>query len=522
MNMSVLNVDSTRTTNTHPLETFEQLESEVRSYIRSFPTVFAKAKNDRMWDIDGRTYIDFFAGAGALNYGHNNERMKRKLLEYIAGDGVIHSLDMATQAKEDFLKSFRDIILAPRGLDYKLMFPGPTGTNAVESAMKIARKVTGRQTIACFTNAFHGMSLGSLAVTGNKFKRGGAGTELSGGVFLPYDGYLGPEFDTTEYIAKLWDDDGSGVELPAAVLIETVQGEGGLNAAGAEWLRRLAEMCRSRGVLLIVDDIQMGCGRTGTFFSFEEAGIEPDVICLSKSIGGYGLPFALTLLRPELDVWSPGEHNGTFRGNNLAFIAAAEALSYWREAAFSRQIAAKAKRIRACLESVVKAQPQSGGEIRGRGLIQGIAFAESGFAERVCREAFDLGVIMETSGPNSEVAKIMPPLTIADETLERGLALFAEAVNRAAAAAAVAPASSTAAGASAAPATPAAPASAVASGASSASTALATPVASTASAASAASAAAATSTTAQAAAAKAAKVLAAGSSPISAKGSVRS
>lgn len=425
-------LDSSQSTS-DAMNTFERMESEVRSYCRSFPTVFTRAKNDRLWDEDGRSYIDFFAGAGALNYGHNNERLKEKLIDYIAGDGVTHSLDMATQAKKHFLQNFERMILGPRELDYKIMFPGPTGTNSVESAIKIARKVTGRDSIACFTNAFHGMTLGSLAVTGNKFKRQGAGVPLSGGVFLPYDGYLGPDLDTTEYIAKLWDDAGSGVMLPAAVIVETVQGEGGLNAASVQWLRNLENVCRERGVLLIVDDIQMGCGRTGTFFSFEEAGIRPDIICLSKSIGGYGLPMALTLLRRELDVWSPGEHNGTFRGNNLAFVAAAEALRYWENAEFTKEIQRKADKIRQSLSGVVQAYPELEGELRGRGFIQGIAFAEEGLAENVCAQAFELGVIMETSGPNSEVVKIMPPLTITEQTLERGLTVFEEAVKRAAA-----------------------------------------------------------------------------------------
>ncbi len=326
------------------LHVFEELESEVRSYCRSFRTVFSKASNDKLWDVAGREYIDFFAGAGALNYGHNNERIRQKLVQYLLEDGITHSLDMATKAKEDFLIRFQEVILKPRGLQYKVMFPGPTGTNAVESAMKIARKVTGRETVLCFTNAFHGMSLGSLSVTGNKFKRKGAGVALNHSVFMPYDGYFGADTDTVAYMEKLLDDPGSGVPLPAAVIVETVQGEGGLNVASVPWLKRLEKLCDQRGILLIIDDVQMGCGRTGTFFSFDEAGIRPDIVCLSKSIGGYGLPMALTLIKPELDVWAPGEHNGTFRGNNLAFIAATEALSYWETDAFSVEVIRKAKR----------------------------------------------------------------------------------------------------------------------------------------------------------------------------------
>ncbi|MCZ8521873.1 MULTISPECIES: diaminobutyrate--2-oxoglutarate transaminase [Paenibacillus] len=406
------------------LHVFDTLESEVRSYCRSFTTVFTTAKNALLYDRSGREYIDFFAGAGALNYGHNNERIRAKLISYLLRDGVTHSLDMATEAKETFLQKFHEIILKPRGLSYKIMFPGPTGTNAVESALKIARKVTGRKSVVCFTNAFHGMTLGSLALTGNKFKREGAGVELGGTVFMPYDGYFGSQLDTVDYLAKLLQDPGSGVSLPAAVILETVQGEGGLNAAGTAWIRRMAKLCDLHGILLIIDDIQMGCGRTGTFFSFEEAGIEPDVVCLSKSIGGYGLPMALTLIKPEYDAWMPGEHNGTFRGNNLAFVAAAEALEYWRSGTFEDEIREKEAEIRSALERIKARFPQLQVHIRGKGLIQGLAFAEEGLAEALCGIVFKHGLIMETSGPRSEVAKLMPPLTIGMKELAEGLQIL--------------------------------------------------------------------------------------------------
>lgn len=423
----------TETTEMTSMHVFEELESEVRSYCRSFRTVFSKARNDKLWDVDGREYIDFFAGAGALNYGHNNERIRQKLVQYLLEDGITHSLDMATKAKEDFLTRFQKVILKPRGLKYKVMFPGPTGTNSVESAMKIARKVTGRETVLCFTNAFHGMTLGSLSVTGNKFKRSGSGVALSHSVFMPYDGYFGADTDTVAYMEKLLDDPGSGVPLPAAVIVETVQGEGGLNAASTPWLKRLEKLCDQRGILLIIDDVQMGCGRTGTFFSFDDAGIRPDIVCLSKSIGGYGLPMALTLIKPELDVWAPGEHNGTFRGNNLGFIAATEALSYWETDAFSNDVMRKAKRVRTFLEEQVKLYPQLRGEVRGKGFIQGIAFADAKKAELLCEAAFKRGVIMETSGPDSEVAKLMPPLTIDNEVLEQGLQRVADSMKEIAA-----------------------------------------------------------------------------------------
>ncbi|MFC0215407.1 diaminobutyrate--2-oxoglutarate transaminase [Paenibacillus chartarius] len=410
------------------LDVFEQLESEVRSYCRSFPVVFRKAVDWTLWDTEGNEYLDFFAGAGALNYGHNNSMLKAKLIRYLIDDGISHSLDMATEAKERFLQRFKEVILTPRNLIYKVMFPGPTGTNAVEAALKIARKVTGRTNVVGFTNAFHGMTLGALAVTGNKFKRQGAGVPLHHATIMPYDGYMGAEVDTLSYFENYVKDSGSGVSLPAAVIVETLQGEGGLNMAGTGWLRGLAELCRHYGILLIIDDIQMGCGRTGSFFSFEPYGVEPDIVCLSKSIGGFGLPMALTLMKPELDVWAPGEHNGTFRGNNLAFICAAEALRYWEKTEFEQAIGEKAALLEGALQSLIIRYPQLKAEWRGKGLMQGIAFPFEGMAEAVCAAAFRRGLIMETSGTDSEVAKVMPPLTITKTALERGLHILGESV----------------------------------------------------------------------------------------------
>src|SRR5699024_4563060 len=229
-------------------------------------------------------------------------------------------------AKRDFLTAIDTNLLEPRGLDYKVMFPGPTGTNAVEAALKLARKVTGRESVISFTNAFHGMTLGSLSVTGTSMERDGAGIPLVHATPMPFDNYFGGVAEDFQWFSRVLDDSGSGLNKPAAVIVETIQGEGGINVARAVWLRALSDLCAERDILLIVDDVQMGCGRTGPFFSFEHAGIKPDIVTVSKSIGGYGLPLALTFFRSDLDVWKPGEHNGTFRGNNPAFVTATAAL----------------------------------------------------------------------------------------------------------------------------------------------------------------------------------------------------
>ncbi len=410
------------------LKVIAQLESEVRSYCRSFPAVFNWAKGSKLRDINGKEYIDFFSGAGALNYGHNHPAMKKKLVEYISSDSIVHGLDMATQAKKEFLVKFKEIILTPRKMSYKIMFPGPTGTNAVESALKLARKVTGRDTIISFTNAFHGMTLGSLAVTGNKKKRQGAGISLPNAVFMPFDQYFEEGINTVDYIRKYLEDDSSGTSIPAAIILETVQGEGGLNTASFDWLKQLEVLCREKDILLIVDDIQAGCGRTGNFFSFEAAGIKPDIVCLSKSISGYGLPMAINLIKAELDIWSPGEHNGTFRGNNPAFVTATETLNFWKDQSFSREIRYKTKIIADFLADLLEEHPELQGELRGRGFMQGIACNIDCLAKHICSAAFKRGLIIETSGAKDEVIKLMPALTIEENTLLDGLSIIKESV----------------------------------------------------------------------------------------------
>ncbi len=412
------------------LSVFETLESEVRSYCRSWPAVFDRAQGSYMYDEDGHTYLDFFSGAGALNYGHNNPVLKRALIDYIARDGVTHGLDMGTTAKRAFLESFQNMILRPRDLPYKVMFPGPTGTNAVEAALKLARKVKGRESIVSFTNAFHGMSLGSLAVTGNAFKRAGAGIPLVHGTPMPFDNYFDGRVPDFLWFERLLEDQGSGLNTPAAVIVETVQGEGGINVARPEWLRALADLCKRRDMLLIVDDIQMGCGRTGAFFSFEEAGITPDIVTLSKSIGGYGMPMSLTLFKPELDIWEPGEHNGTFRGNNPSFVTAAAALdTYWADGQTEKQTHARGEQVEQALRAICEEHVRLGAEYRGRGLVWGLEFTDKSRASAVARRAFELGLLIETSGPESEVIKLLPALTVTPEELDEGLRTLARAVN---------------------------------------------------------------------------------------------
>jgi diaminobutyrate-2-oxoglutarate transaminase len=411
---------------------FDRLESTVRSYCRSFPAVFDRARGSHLYDTTGRAYIDLFCGAGTLNYGHNEPTLKRALIDYLEHDGVLHALDMSTRAKGAFLEQLDATVLAPRGLSYKVQFTGPTGANAVEAALKLARKITGRRQVVAFTNAYHGLSLGALAVTANASYRGEAFVNRADVAFVPYDGYLGPAVDTMTFFEKLLDDRSSGLDRPAAVIVETIQAEGGVNVASTAWLQRLAAICRSHDIILIVDDIQTGCGRTGTFFSFEHAQLTPDIVVLSKAISGIGLPMSLLLIRPELDRWSIGEHTGTFRGNNAAFVTGAAALAFWSSPEFCRHVEENGRAVHAALEAIARRHPDLHMRVHGRGLLYGLETPFPELNERIPREAFERGAIIELCGGARKVVKVLPPLNIEAAVLASAMEILDASVQAAA------------------------------------------------------------------------------------------
>lgn len=403
----------------------ERMESEVRTYSRSFPVVFTQAKGARLHTEDGKEFIDFLAGAGTLNYGHNNPVIKQALVDYIASDGIVHGLDMWTKAKREYFETLEELIFKPRGLDYKVHLTGPTGTNAVEAAIRLARVATGRHNIVSFTNGFHGVTMGALAVTGNsKFREATGGIPLQGATFMPYDGYLGDNFDTLDYFEKMLNDKSGGMDRPAAVILETVQGEGGINAAGIDWLKRLDKICKGNDILLIIDDIQAGCGRTGKFFSFEHADIKPDIVTNSKSLSGFGLPFAHVLMRPDLDKWKPGQYNGTFRGFSLALTTATAALrEYWTNDTLERDVERKGRIVADRFQKIAAWLSEKGypASERGRGLMRGLDVASGDIADKITSQAFKNGLIVETCGHDGHVIKCLCPLTISDEDLVEGL-----------------------------------------------------------------------------------------------------
>jgi diaminobutyrate-2-oxoglutarate transaminase len=406
---------------------FEKYESNVRSYCRKWPSIMNKAKGSFYYDVDGNKYIDFFNGAGALNYGHNPDYIKNELIKYLENDGIIHGLDMYSKAKYDFIKTLEEKLLIPKKLDYKVLFPGPTGTNSVEAALKLARKAKKRNTVWAFTGAFHGMTLGALALTTEAHARGGAGVALNDVVHIPTPNYV-DGFDSIKYMETILNDDHSGFERPAALIMETVQCEGGIVVFDADFLKRVREFCTKEDIVLIIDDIQAGCSRTGTFFSFERAGIIPDMVCMSKSIGGYGLPLAILLLKSDLDVFTPGEHNGTFRGNQLAFVSARLGIEFNINNEVDKQVKEKEQIVKNYLENEIKPLLKDNEEFHGIGLAWGIQFESGKKARMILDKCYEYGLIIELAGRDDSVLKIFPALVIDENTLLEGLSIIKKAI----------------------------------------------------------------------------------------------
>ncbi|MGD9661715.1 MAG: aspartate aminotransferase family protein [Porticoccaceae bacterium] len=406
---------------------FDDRESDIRAYCRVYPTVFKTAVNARQTDEQGNDYIDFFAGAGVLNFGHNNPRMKAAMIEYLESNGVTHSLDMHTTAKRRFMERFVSTVLEPRNMPHKIQFMGPTGTNAVEAALKLARRATGRQEIAAFSHGFHGMTLGALACTANQYFRGAAGVPLDNvshyafGCETTCPGCaLGCGAEAIDRLRALYADSSSGVEPPAAFLLETIQAEGGVNVASKSWLQSLAALAKEVGALLIIDEIQVGCGRTGSYFSFDDLDIDPDIVCLAKGIGGMGTPLALNLVKPEYDkLWSPGEHTGTFRGQGLSFVAGTEALGYFEDDSLMATVRAHGEKI---LTALAPLKDQfSVVDVRGKGMIIGLDVGKGDTAKTIVGKCFTRGLLVASCGTGGRVVKLIPPLTIPEADLMAGL-----------------------------------------------------------------------------------------------------
>ncbi|MDZ7675693.1 MAG: aspartate aminotransferase family protein [Acidimicrobiales bacterium] len=418
---------------------FETHESEIRGYCRAYPTVFESASNARMVDEAGRSYIDFFAGAGVLNFGHNDQRMKRAMIEFLEADGVAHSLDTYTTTKRQFVERFAEVILEPRDMDHKMQFMGPTGTNAVEAALKLARLVTGRHHVTAFSHGFHGMTLGSLAATANDAFRKWAGVPLEHIVRLPNISAEGGGLEAIHAYRAALEDASSGQLPPAAFLVEVIQAEGGVHVATEEWLHAVQALAHDVGALFIVDDIQAGCGRTGSYFSFDGMGLDPDIVTLAKGLGGYGTPIAMNLNKPEIDQhWSPGAHTGTFRGQGLSFVAGYEALTYFTDDALMSDVARRGEVMCERLQQISDQHSSKEGsawEVRGRGMMRALDLEDGAMAKQVQTAAFETGLLIGPCGTGGQVLKLIPPLTIPDDDLAEGLDILEKAISTVVAAA---------------------------------------------------------------------------------------
>jgi diaminobutyrate-2-oxoglutarate transaminase len=408
-------------------DTFERYESGVRSYCRTFPMLIDRAQGSYVYDTQGNRWLDFLCGASSLNYGHNPLGLKRALLDYIERDGVVNALDLHTQAKERFLREFNRVILQPRGLNYRVQFCGPTGANSIEASLKLAKKYTGRKSVISFSNSYHGMSAGAMSVSSSFRRRNEEYLSPTWVNFLPFEGFTGLD-NELELARTLLTRPGSGYGPPAAFILELVQGEGGVNVPSKRWVQEVYRLAKELKALFIVDDIQVGCGRTSRFFSFEHFDVVPDIVCLSKSISGYGFPMSILLLNPEIDVWAPGEHNGTFRGFAYSFVTATEALlQYWDQPEFTSSLEQSSKVLESHLDLLQALAPSKIERIQQLGLIAGIKLRSPETAQKVQRRSFDDGLLVELCGPDSGTLKLLPPLTASVGELSTGMKILTAA-----------------------------------------------------------------------------------------------
>lgn len=428
----------------------KQQESNARSYPRRIPLALKRARGIYVEDVEGRQFIDCLAGAGTLALGHNHPVVIEAIQQVLADELPLHTLDLTTPVKDQFVQDLFGLLPAEFAQQTKIQFCGPTGTDAVEAALKLVRTATGRSTVLSFQGGYHGMSQGALSLMGSLGPKKPLAALLGNGVqFLPYPydyrcpfglgGELGVQVNL-RYLENLLCDPESGVTLPAAVIVEVVQGEGGVIPADLDWLRGVRRITEQAGVALIVDESQSGFGRTGKMFAFEHAGIVPDVVVMSKAIGG-SLPLAVVVYRQWLDTWLPGAHAGTFRGNQMAMAAGSAVMRYLKEHDMPAHAQAMGLRLR---EHLLQVQQDFAhlGDIRGRGLMLGVELVDpSGtpdilghrppfarLAPLVQNECLKRGLILELGGRSGSVVRFLPPLVITAEQVDEVARRFARAL----------------------------------------------------------------------------------------------
>ncbi|WP_395512162.1 diaminobutyrate--2-oxoglutarate transaminase family protein [Streptomyces racemochromogenes] len=416
-----------------------QRESAARTYARSLPIVPVRARGLTIEGADGRRYLDCLSGAGTLALGHNHPVVLEAIRGVLDSGAPLHVLDLATPVKDAFTTELFANLPAGLAADARVQFCGPAGTDAVEAALKLVRTATGRSGLLAFAGAYHGMTAGALSASG-----GATDVRVTR---LPYPqdhrcpfGVGGAEGArlSAAWTESLLDDPKGGVPAPAGMLVEPVQGEGGVHPAPDDWLRRMREITEARGIPLIADEVQTGVGRTGAFWGVDHAGVVPDVMVLSKAIGG-SLPLAVIVYRSELDAWEPGAHAGTFRGNQLAMAAGTATLAYVRRNGLAERAAELGGRMLAALRGLAADQPCVG-DVRGRGLMLGVEItdpdtgaAAPALAAAIRRACLDRGLIVELGGRHGAVVRLLPPLTLTDEQATAVLDRLADAVAAAAA-----------------------------------------------------------------------------------------
>ncbi|MFJ3827148.1 diaminobutyrate--2-oxoglutarate transaminase family protein [Streptomyces sp. NPDC090046] len=415
-----------------------QRESAARTYARSLPIVPVRARGLTIEGADGRRYLDCLSGAGTLALGHNHPVVLEAIRGVLDSGAPLHVLDLATPVKDAFTTELFANLPPALAADARIQFCGPAGTDAVEAALKLVRTATGRPGMLAFTGAYHGMTAGALDASGGAPEVRVTRLPYPQDLRCPF-GVGGPEGAelSARWTENLLDDPKGGVPAPAGMIVEPVQGEGGVIPAPDSWLRRMREITAARGIPLIADEVQTGVGRTGAFWGVDHSGVVPDVMVLSKAIGG-SLPLAVIVYRAELDVWAPGAHAGTFRGNQLAMAAGTATLAFVRENRLAERAAVLGERMLAALRGLACGHPCIG-DVRGRGLMIGVELvdpdtgdAAPALAAAVRQECLDRGLIVELGGRHGAVVRLLPPLTLTDEQAAAVLDRFADAIPAAA------------------------------------------------------------------------------------------
>jgi diaminobutyrate-2-oxoglutarate transaminase len=424
------------------LDRQDSIESNARSYPRRLPIALKSGRGAHVWDTDGREYIDCLAGAGALALGHNHPVVTQAIRKALEEDVPLQTLDLPTPLKAQFIDELFAALPGDFAGSAKIHFCGPSGADAVEAAIKLARVATGRRSLMCFRGAYHGMTAAALSLTGDIGAKAASVAQLSDICFLPFPSDYHCPFGIggeagwracANYIEALLDDPNSGVSAPAALILEVVQGEGGVNPAPDAWLKAIRAITQQRGILLIVDEVQTGLGRTGHLFAFQSSGIMPDIAVLSKAIGG-GLPLSVIVYRRDIDVWQPGAHAGTFRGNQLGFAAGAATIRHIRLRQLDRHAHDMGERLTCALRDIA-ARFSEIGNVRGRGLMTGVEIIDprgavhgGGLARRIQHNCLRHGLIVELGGRFSSVVRLLPPLIVTHSQIDEIAARFEAAV----------------------------------------------------------------------------------------------